>query len=49
MPIPDAMASASPLGFAKTELSRGVDLLHSLSSGHAPFGRLARRAGGQPG
>lgn len=37
MPIPDAMASASPLGFAKTELSRGMDLLHSLSSGHAPL------------
>lgn len=34
--IPDAMASASPLGYAKTELSRGIDLLHSLTSGHAP-------------
>jgi len=31
----DAVASASLLGFAKTELSRGVDLLQSL--GHAPI------------
>jgi electron transport complex protein RnfD len=29
----DAVASASLLGFAKTELSRGVDLLHSLAHG----------------
>ena len=35
-PIPDAMASASLLGYAKTELSRGVDLLQALGSGHAP-------------
>lgn len=34
-PLPDAMASASLLGHAKTELSRGVDLLHSLAGGHA--------------
>jgi electron transport complex protein RnfD len=31
----DAIASASLLGFAKTEMSRGVDLLQSL--GHAPM------------
>jgi H+/Na+-translocating ferredoxin:NAD+ oxidoreductase subunit D len=31
----DAMASASILGFAKTELSRGVDLWHSLAHGPA--------------
>lgn len=33
---PDAMASASLLGFSKTELSRGIDLLHSLAGEHAP-------------
>jgi RnfABCDGE-type electron transport complex D subunit len=33
---PDAVASASLLGHAKTELSRGVDLLHSLLAAHAP-------------
>ena len=36
LPQPDAMASASLLGFSKTELSRGVDLLHSLAGDHAP-------------
>ena len=36
MPVPDAMASASVLGYSKTELSRGIDLFHSLSSAHAP-------------
>ena len=30
------MASASVLGYSKTELSRGIDLFHSLSSAHAP-------------
>ena len=34
--MPDAMASASLLGFSKTELSRGIDLLHSLASDRAP-------------
>lgn len=29
--VPDAVASASLLGYAKTELSRHVDLLHSLA------------------
>jgi Na+-translocating ferredoxin:NAD+ oxidoreductase RnfD subunit len=31
LPPPDAMASASLLGFSKTEMSRGIDLLHSLA------------------
>lgn len=33
-PIPDAVTSASLLGYTKTELSRGVDLLHALAAGH---------------
>lgn len=36
LPQPDAMASASLLGHAKTEMSRGIDLLHSLAGEHAP-------------
>ena len=36
LPQPDAMASASLLGYAKTELSRGIDLLHALGGDHAP-------------
>lgn len=36
LPVPDAVASASLLGHAKTELSRGVDLAHSLSAPQAP-------------
>lgn len=36
LPQPDAMASASLLGFSKTELSRGIDLFHSLAGEHAP-------------
>ncbi|WP_310452188.1 RnfABCDGE type electron transport complex subunit D [Sulfuritalea sp.] len=32
----DAIASASLLGFTKTELSRGIDLLHSLAQAPAP-------------
>jgi electron transport complex protein RnfD len=32
----DAVASATLLGHAKTELSRGIDLLHSLAGGGAP-------------
>ena len=35
-PLPDAMASASLLGHSKTELSRGIDLLHSLAGAQAP-------------
>lgn len=34
VPIPDAVTSASLLGYTKTELSRGVDLLHSLAAAH---------------
>jgi len=34
--MPDAMASASLLGYTKTEMSRGIDLLHSLAGDHAP-------------
>ena len=36
LPQPDAMASASLLGYTKTELSRGIDLLHSLAGDSAP-------------
>lgn len=36
LPQPDAMASASLLGYTKTELSRGIDLFHSLAGDHAP-------------
>ncbi|MBK7326339.1 MAG: RnfABCDGE type electron transport complex subunit D [Propionivibrio sp.] len=46
MPVPDAMASASVLGYSKTELSRGIDLFHSLYSAHAPsISWLGSRAG----
>lgn len=45
-PLPDAIASASLLGHAKTELARGVDLLHALSSDQAPaLSWLGVRAG----
>ncbi|WP_291992825.1 RnfABCDGE type electron transport complex subunit D [Candidatus Accumulibacter sp. ACC003] len=37
LPPTDAMASASLLGFSKTELARGSDLLHSLSGASAPL------------
>lgn len=36
IPDLDAVASASLLGFAKTELSRGLDLLQSLGGSNAP-------------
>lgn len=43
---PDAMASASLLGYTKTELSRGIDLLHSLGGDHgALFSWVGTRAG----
>ncbi|MER2518353.1 MAG: RnfABCDGE type electron transport complex subunit D [Candidatus Accumulibacter phosphatis] len=46
LPPPDAMASASLLGFSKTELGRGIDLLHSLSGASAPLlSWLGTRAG----
>jgi Na+-translocating ferredoxin:NAD+ oxidoreductase subunit D len=35
-PVPDAIASASLLGYTKTEMSRGVDLSHSLTSEKTP-------------
>lgn len=41
LPLPDAMASASLLGYAKTELSRGTDLISALASGHSPALSLA--------
>ncbi len=37
LPPPDAMASASLLGFSKTELARGIDLLHSLTGAQLPL------------
>nr|MBL8411982.1 RnfABCDGE type electron transport complex subunit D [Dechloromonas sp.] len=44
--MPDAMASASLLGHTKTELARGIDLLHSLSGEHgALFSLIGTRAG----
>lgn len=44
--VPDAMASASLLGYSKTELSRGIDLLHSLTGDHAAlFSWVGTRAG----
>ena len=44
--MPDAMASASLLGYSKTEMSRGVDLLHSLSGDHGALQSwLGMRAG----
>ena len=47
LPLPDAMASASLLGFSKTEMSRGIDLLHSLAGAQAPALFVARYAGRQ--
>jgi len=44
-PIPDAMTSATLLGHAKTELSRGVDLLTALSPGD----HLVSWSGQRPG
>ena len=46
IPELDAVASASLLSYAKTELSRGVDLVHSLASAAAPTASLiGARAG----
>jgi Na+-translocating ferredoxin:NAD+ oxidoreductase RnfD subunit len=46
LPINDAMTSATLLGHAKTELSRGVDLLHSLGAEPgAMVSMLGARAG----
>ena len=46
LPPPDAMASASLLGFSKTELARGIDLLHALGGAPAP---LVSWLGARPG
>lgn len=44
--IADGLTSASLLGYSKTELSRGVDLLSALSNEHAPaLSWLGERAG----
>jgi RnfABCDGE-type electron transport complex D subunit len=46
LPTPDAMTSASLLGYAKTELARGVGLAEALAAGHAPqLSWLGVRAG----
>lgn len=46
LPAPDAVSSASLLGYSKTELSRGIDLLQSLSASHAPtLSWVGERAG----
>jgi electron transport complex protein RnfD len=42
----DAVTSATMLGHAKTELSRGIDLLHALSATNAPLDSLT---GSRPG
>jgi RnfABCDGE-type electron transport complex D subunit len=45
-PLLDAMTSASLLGYAKTELSRGIDLAQALAASHAPqISALGLRAG----
>jgi len=49
LPIPDAVSSATLLGHAKTELSRGVDLLHSLGAAHGPMLSLIGERSGSLG
>jgi RnfABCDGE-type electron transport complex D subunit len=45
-PVPDAIASASLLGHAKTEMSRGLDLLHAFAEPQAPVAStVGMRAG----
>ena len=44
--IPDAVSSASLLGHVKTEMSRGIDLLHSLGGDHE---NLLSYVGSRPG
>ena len=46
LPIPDGVTSASLLGHVKTEMSRGVDLFHSLNGEH---GHLLSYAGERAG
>lgn len=45
----DGMASASLLGYAKTELSRNIDLLHSLAAQHAPLATWSGNRAGSLG
>jgi RnfABCDGE-type electron transport complex D subunit len=46
IPLLDAMTSASPLGYAKTELSCGIGLTQAFAAGQAPrFSWLGVRAG----
>lgn len=46
LPLPDAMTSATLLGFSKTELSRGLDLMQIMGGNHAPaLSWLGLRAG----
>ena len=46
IPNLDAVSSASLLSFAKTELSRGIDIMHSLAAASAPGNSLiGARAG----
>lgn len=49
LPNLDAVSSASLLGFAKTELSRGVDLLHSLAASGAPAHPFVSLTGARAG
>lgn len=49
IPKLDAVSSASLLGFAKTELSRGVDLMHALAGTGAPASSLAGARAGSLG
>jgi len=49
IPKLDAVSSATLLGFAKTELSRGVDLFHSLLAVTAPATSLAGARAGSLG
>ena len=45
-PVPDAIASASLLGHGKTEMSRGLDLLHAFAEPKAPAtSAIGMRAG----
>ncbi len=49
VPSLDAVSSASLLGFAKTELSRGIDLFQSLGVSSAPANSLAGLRAGSLG
>ncbi|MBS1228452.1 MAG: electron transport complex, RnfABCDGE type, subunit [Proteobacteria bacterium] len=49
IPKLDAVSSATLLGFAKTEWSRGIDLVHSLAAASAPANSLAGARSGSLG